>query len=53
MKRTNGLDRVDQVEIIVAMEEDFGFHILDTDVEKLLCPEEIVYYTADKKDVHE
>uniref|UniRef100_A0A667FV77 Acyl carrier protein n=1 Tax=Lynx canadensis TaxID=61383 RepID=A0A667FV77_LYNCA len=48
-----GLDSLDQVEIIMAMENEFGFEIPDTDAEKLMCPQEIVDYIADKKDVYE
>uniref|UniRef100_A0A2K6RXT2 Acyl carrier protein, mitochondrial n=1 Tax=Rhinopithecus roxellana TaxID=61622 RepID=A0A2K6RXT2_RHIRO len=39
--------------IIMAMEDEFGFEIPDTDAEKLLCPQEIIDYIADKKDVYE
>ncbi|KAF3819521.1 hypothetical protein GH733_015030, partial [Mirounga leonina] len=50
-ERPNGLNSLDQVEIIIlAMEDDSGFEIPDTDMEKLMCPQEIVYYIADKKD---
>ncbi|XP_062865854.1 NADH:ubiquinone oxidoreductase subunit AB1a [Trichomycterus rosablanca] len=48
-----GLDSLDQVEIIMAMEDEFGFEIPDTDAEKLMTPDEIVQYIADKKDVYE
>ncbi|XP_068279519.1 acyl carrier protein, mitochondrial [Nyctibius grandis] len=48
-----GLDSLDQVEIIMAMEDEFGFEIPDGDAEKLMCPQEIVDYIADKKDVYE
>nr|XP_058145811.1 acyl carrier protein, mitochondrial-like [Dasypus novemcinctus] len=48
-----GLDSLDQVEIIMAMEDDFGFEIPDIDAEKLMGPQEIVDYIADKKDVYE
>ncbi|XP_056309810.1 NADH:ubiquinone oxidoreductase subunit AB1b [Danio aesculapii] len=48
-----GLDSLDQVEIIMAMEDEFGFEIPDGDGEKLMTPEEIVTYIADKKDVYE
>uniref|UniRef100_A0A9L0JTM8 Acyl carrier protein n=1 Tax=Equus asinus TaxID=9793 RepID=A0A9L0JTM8_EQUAS len=48
-----GLDSLDQVEIIMAMEDEFGFEIPDVDAEKLMCPQEIVDYIADKKDVYE
>ncbi|XP_061456083.1 acyl carrier protein, mitochondrial [Rhineura floridana] len=48
-----GLDSLDQVEIIMAMEDEFGFEIPDVDAEKLMCPQEIIDYIADKKDVYE
>ncbi|KAM8844776.1 NADH:ubiquinone oxidoreductase subunit AB1b [Spinachia spinachia] len=48
-----GLDSLDQVEIIMAMEDEFGFEIPDGEAEKLMSPEEIVQYIADKKDVYE
>ncbi|KAM9393831.1 NADH:ubiquinone oxidoreductase subunit AB1b isoform 2-T2 [Pholidichthys leucotaenia] len=48
-----GLDSLDQVEIIMAMEDEFGFEIPDGEAEKLMTPEEIVQYIADKKDVYE
>ncbi|XP_066517088.1 NADH:ubiquinone oxidoreductase subunit AB1a [Hoplias malabaricus] len=48
-----GLDSLDQVEIIMAMEDEFGFEIPDAEAEKLMTPEEIIQYIADKKDVYE
>ncbi|XP_012682706.1 NADH:ubiquinone oxidoreductase subunit AB1b [Clupea harengus] len=48
-----GLDSLDQVEIIMAMEDEFGFEIPDAAAEKLMTPEEIVQFIADKKDVYE
>ncbi|KAM6957082.1 NADH:ubiquinone oxidoreductase subunit AB1b isoform 2-T2 [Aplochiton taeniatus] len=48
-----GLDSLDQVEIIMAMEDEFGFEIPDGEAEKLMSPHEIVQYIADKKDVYE
>ncbi|XP_060882790.1 NADH:ubiquinone oxidoreductase subunit AB1b isoform X2 [Labrus mixtus] len=48
-----GLDSLDQVEIIMAMEDEFGFEIPDAEAEKLMSPAEIVQYIADKKDVYE
>ncbi|XP_047427279.1 NADH:ubiquinone oxidoreductase subunit AB1b [Mugil cephalus] len=48
-----GLDSLDQVEIIMAMEDEFGFEIPDAEAEKLMSPEEIVQYIANKKDVYE
>ncbi|XP_030085682.2 acyl carrier protein, mitochondrial [Serinus canaria] len=47
-----GLDSLDQVEIIMAMEDEFGFEIPDGDAEKLMRPQEIVDYIADKKDIY-
>ena len=48
-----GLDSLDQVEIIMAMADEFGFEIPDIDAEKLMCAQEIVDHIADKKDVYE
>ncbi|XP_061761880.1 NADH:ubiquinone oxidoreductase subunit AB1b [Nerophis ophidion] len=48
-----GLDSLDQVEIIMAMEDEFGFEIPDGEAEKLMSPADIVQYIADKKDVYE
>ncbi|NP_001297830.1 acyl carrier protein, mitochondrial [Esox lucius] len=48
-----GLDSLDQVEIIMAMEDEFGFEIPDGEAEKLMSPQEIVHYIADKNDVYE
>lgn len=43
---------LDQLEITVAAEDEFGFASPDTDVEKLTCPQEVAGHTADQKDVH-
>ncbi|XP_033207786.1 acyl carrier protein, mitochondrial [Belonocnema kinseyi] len=48
-----GLDSLDHVEIIMAMEDEFGFEIPDMDAEKLMRPAEIIRYIADKEDVYE
>lgn len=48
-----GLDSLDHVEVIMAMEDEFGFEIPDADAEKLLTPANIVRYVGDKKDVYE
>ena len=34
-------------------EDEFGSEIPDIDAEKSTCPQEIVDYVADKKDVYE
>ena len=39
-----GLDSLDHVEIIVQLEDAFGYEIPDSDYEKLLTPNEIVNY---------
>ncbi|CAB3360390.1 Hypothetical predicted protein [Cloeon dipterum] len=48
-----GLDSLDHVEIIMAMEDEFGFEIPDGDAERLLRPADIVRYVADKEDIYE
>ncbi|XP_008286957.1 NADH:ubiquinone oxidoreductase subunit AB1b [Stegastes partitus] len=48
-----GLDSLDQVEIIMAMEDEFGFEIPDVDGEKLMSPGDIMQYIANRKDVYE
>jgi len=48
-----GLDSLDHVEVIMAIEDEFGFEIPDGDAEKLLKPEDIVRYVGDKEEVYE
>lgn len=48
-----GLDSLDCVEVIMAMEDEFNFEIPDQDAEKLLRPIDIVRYVADKEDIYE
>ncbi|XP_011560219.3 acyl carrier protein, mitochondrial isoform X1 [Plutella xylostella] len=48
-----GLDSLDHVEVIMAMEDEFGFEIPDGDAERLVRPRDIVQYIADKEDVFE
>lgn len=48
-----GLDSLDHVEVIMAMEDEFGFEIPDMDAERLITPAAIVRYVADKEDVYE
>ncbi|XP_030744362.1 acyl carrier protein, mitochondrial-like [Echinops telfairi] len=48
-----GLDSLEQVEIIMAMEDEFRFEIPDKDAEKLMYPQASVDYIADKKDACE
>lgn len=44
---------MDQGKTIMATEDEFGFESPDMNAEKLMCPQEIVDYIADKKDVYE
>ncbi|XP_018913208.2 acyl carrier protein, mitochondrial isoform X3 [Bemisia tabaci] len=48
-----GLDSLDHVEVIMAMEDEFGFEIPDGDAEKLLRPKDIIQYIADHEDIYE
>ncbi|KAJ8923039.1 hypothetical protein NQ315_001587 [Exocentrus adspersus] len=48
-----GLDSLDHVEVIMAMEDEFGFEIPDADAERLLTPADIVRYVGDREDVYE
>ena len=48
-----GLDSLDQVEIIMAMEDEFGFEIPDDNAEKLVTPAKIIQYLADHEDIYE
>lgn len=46
-----GLDSLDHVEVILAMEDEFAFEIPDCDMDRLTTPADIVQYIADKRDV--
>ncbi|XP_059052157.1 acyl carrier protein, mitochondrial-like isoform X2 [Achroia grisella] len=48
-----GLDSLDHVEVIMAMEDEFGFEIPDADAERLVRPKDIIQYIADKEDIYE
>lgn len=48
-----GLDSLDHVEVIMAMEDEFGFEIPDADADKLLRPADIVRYVGDKEDIYD
>lgn len=43
-----GLDSLDHVEVIMAMEDEFGFEIPDNDAEKLSRPADIVKYISER-----
>ncbi|KAL3876283.1 hypothetical protein ACJMK2_034149 [Sinanodonta woodiana] len=48
-----GLDSLDQIEIVMAMEDEFGFEIPDSDADRLMTPKDIVQYVCDKEDVYD
>ncbi|XP_069123467.1 acyl carrier protein-like isoform X2 [Argopecten irradians] len=48
-----GLDSLDHVEIVMAIEDEFGFEIPDIDSERLLTPQDLIRYVADKEDIYE
>lgn len=48
-----GLDSLDHVEVIMAMEDEFFFEIPDRDAEKLLTPADILRYVSDKEEAYE
>jgi len=52
-KEDLGLDSLDHVEVIMAMEDEFLFEIPDAHAERLLRPADIVRYVADKFDVYD
>uniref|UniRef100_A0A915ALH1 Acyl carrier protein n=2 Tax=Parascaris univalens TaxID=6257 RepID=A0A915ALH1_PARUN len=48
-----GLDSLDHVEIIMSLEDEFGFEIPDTDADKLKTPRDISKYICEREDVYE
>ena len=46
-----GLDSLDHVEVIMAIEDEFGFEISDEHAEKLLTPAKIAQYVCDHEQV--
>jgi acyl carrier protein len=43
-----GLDSLDHVEVMMALEDEFGFEIPDQDAEKLARPVDIVKYISER-----
>ncbi|HPK44966.1 MAG TPA: acyl carrier protein [Spirochaetota bacterium] len=43
-----GADSLDTVELVMALEEEFGIEIPDEDAEKLLTVEDVIKYIEDK-----
>ncbi|KAH7727434.1 acyl carrier protein [Aphelenchoides avenae] len=48
-----GLDSLDHVEIVMSLEDEFGFEIPDTEAEKLKSPRDICKYINEREDVYE
>ena len=48
-----GLDSLDHVEVIMAVEDEFGFEIPDEHAEKLLTPAKIAEYVCEHEKVFE
>lgn len=48
-----GLDSLDHVEVIMALEDEFGFEIPDGDSDRMKTPRQIFQYICDKNDVYE
>ncbi|CAD5220604.1 unnamed protein product [Bursaphelenchus okinawaensis] len=48
-----GLDSLDFVEVIMAMEDEFNFEIPDGHADRLRTPRDIFQFVCDKQDVYE
>ncbi|RCN47759.1 putative acyl carrier protein, partial [Ancylostoma caninum] len=48
-----GFDSLDQVEIMMAVEDEFGFEIPLEDSEKLKSPRDVFKYICEREDVFE
>uniref|UniRef100_A0A0M3J4Y3 Acyl carrier protein n=1 Tax=Anisakis simplex TaxID=6269 RepID=A0A0M3J4Y3_ANISI len=48
-----GLDSLDHVEIVMSLEDEFGFEIEDKEAEKLKTPRDVVKYICEREDVYE
>jgi NADH dehydrogenase (ubiquinone) 1 alpha/beta subcomplex 1 len=47
-----GLDSLDFVEVIMALEDEFLFEIPDGDMDRLKTPRDIYQYICDREDVY-
>lgn len=48
-----GFDSLDHVEIILSLENEFGFEIPDEDAVKMKTPKDICKYICEREDVYE
>lgn len=48
-----GLDSLDHVELIMAIEDEFGFEIPDGFADNMKTPRDILQFICDKEDVYE
>ncbi|TNN15068.1 Acyl carrier protein [Schistosoma japonicum] len=48
-----GIDSLDHVELVMAIEEEFCFEIPDMDSQHFLTPRDIIQYVCDKYDVYD
>jgi NADH dehydrogenase (ubiquinone) 1 alpha/beta subcomplex 1 len=46
-----GLDSLDQVELVMAMESEFGFEIPDAEAEKLTKPIDVIKFICEKAEI--
>lgn len=46
-----GLDSLDQVELVMAMESEFGFEIPDSEAEKLTKPIDVIKFICEKAEI--
>merc|ERR1712168_1178310 len=46
-----GLDSLDLVELVMKVEDEFGFEIPDQDAEKFLTPADMVKYVCEKEEI--
>ncbi|VDL93610.1 unnamed protein product [Schistocephalus solidus] len=53
LKKEFGLDSLDMVEVVMAMEEEFIFEIPDSDAQRFNTPLDIVQYICDKHDIYD
>uniref|UniRef100_A0AA82N8I4 Acyl carrier protein n=1 Tax=Schistosoma mansoni TaxID=6183 RepID=A0AA82N8I4_SCHMA len=48
-----GIDSLDHVELVMAIEEEFNIEIPDMDSQRFLSPQDIIQYLCDRHDVYD